>query len=136
MIDFLGAVPSLLVASDFDGTLSELVDDILAALPIPRAVDALKRLAGTPGTHVAIISGRRRSDLVERFDDRRFILIGEHGADAGGGMLGRVPGTHRDQGPDLRAEPARCPGHWWSRRTTLWRSTTGRLRTRTPRWRR
>ncbi len=91
MIDFLGAVPSLLVASDFDGTLSHLVDDILAAVPIPRAVDALKRLAGTEGTHVAILSGRRRSDLVERFDDRRFILIGEHGADAGGGMLAESP---------------------------------------------
>ena len=91
MIDFLGSVPSLLVASDFDGTLSELVDDILAALPIPRAVDALKRLAGTPGTHIAIISGRRRSDLVARFDDKRFILIGEHGADAGGGILAESP---------------------------------------------
>ena len=91
MIDFLGAVPSLLVASDFDGTLSHLVDDILAAVPIPRAVEALKRLAATPGTHVAIISGRRRSDLVERFDDRRFILIGEHGADAGGGILPESP---------------------------------------------
>ena len=87
MIDFLGTVPSLLVASDFDGTLSELVDDILAAVPVPRAVEALKRLAGTPGTHVAILSGRRRSDLVARFDDPRFILIGEHGADAGGAML-------------------------------------------------
>jgi trehalose-phosphatase len=91
LIDFLGSVPSLLVASDFDGTLSHLVDDILAALPIPRAVDALKRLAGTPGTHVAIISGRRRSDLVERFDDKRFILIGEHGADAGGGIFPESP---------------------------------------------
>lgn len=90
-LEFLGSVPSLLVASDFDGTLSELIDDILAATPLPRSVDALSRLAGTPGTHVAIVSGRRRSDLVARFTDKRLILIGEHGADAGGGIHAESP---------------------------------------------
>jgi trehalose-phosphatase len=34
---------------------------------------------------VAVISGRRRAELVERFDDPSFILIGEHGADHGDG---------------------------------------------------
>jgi trehalose-phosphatase len=34
---------------------------------------------------VAVISGRRRGELVERFDDLSFILIGEHGADHGDG---------------------------------------------------
>ena len=89
MIERLASASSLLVASDFDGTLSELIDDVLAAAPLPRSVDALSRLAATPGTHVAIVSGRRRSDLVARFPDKRMILIGEHGADAGGG-------THAD----------------------------------------
>jgi trehalose 6-phosphate phosphatase len=90
-LEFLGSVPSLLVSSDFDGTLSELIDDILAATPLPRSLAALSRLAGTPGTHVAIVSGRRRSDLVARFPDKRLILIGEHGADAGGGVQTEAP---------------------------------------------
>lgn len=87
MIERLASAPSLLVASDFDGTLAELIDDPIAALPLPRSLDALRLLAGAPGTTVAIVSGRRRSELVARFDDRRFVLIGEHGADAGGGIL-------------------------------------------------
>lgn len=95
MIERLASAPSLLVASDFDGTLSELVDDPSSALPLPRSFAALRRLAGAPGTTVAIVSGRRRSELVERFDDRRFVLIGEHGADAGGGVLTESPAlTH------------------------------------------
>jgi trehalose 6-phosphate phosphatase len=91
MIERLASVSSLLVASDFDGTLSELIDDILSAAPLPRSLHALSRLAGTPGTHVAIVSGRRRSDLVARFPDKRLILIGEHGADAGGGVHTEAP---------------------------------------------
>lgn len=91
MIERLAAVSSLLVASDFDGTLSELIDDPADAMPLPKSLDALRRLAGAPGTTVAIVSGRRRSELVKRFDDRRFVLIGEHGADGGGGVLTESP---------------------------------------------
>jgi len=95
MIERLASASSLLVASDFDGTLSELVDDVLAAMPLPRSLEALSRLADAPNTTVAIVSGRRRSDLVARFNDRRFVLIGEHGADAGGGILTESPAlTH------------------------------------------
>jgi trehalose-phosphatase len=95
MIERLASASSLLVGSDFDGTLSELIDDPADAMPLPRSLDALRRLAGAPGTTVAIVSGRRRSELVSRFDDRRFVLIGEHGADAGGGVLTESPAlTH------------------------------------------
>ncbi|MDP9494581.1 MAG: trehalose-phosphatase [Actinomycetota bacterium] len=94
MIERLASASSLLVASDFDGTLSEL-DDVLAGTPLPRSLHALNRLADAPNTTVAIVSGRRRSDLVARFNDRRFVLIGEHGADAGGGVLTESPAlTH------------------------------------------
>lgn len=95
MIERLASASSLLVASDFDGTLSELVDDPAVAIPLPRSLAALRRLAGSPGTTVAVVSGRRRSELLERFDDRRFVLIGEHGADAGGGVMNESPAlTH------------------------------------------
>ena len=95
MIERLASASSLLVASDFDGTLSELTDDLDHAMPLPRSLEALRRLAGAPGTTVAIVSGRRRSELVARFADRRFVLIGEHGADAGGGVMTESPAlTH------------------------------------------
>lgn len=43
--------------TDFDGTLSLVVDDPLAAVPLPRAVDVLERLA-VRYARVAVVSGR------------------------------------------------------------------------------
>ena len=85
MIEELAATKRLLVASDFDGTLAEIVEDPDLATPLARSKAALEALAGSEGTRVAVISGRRRADLVERFDHPSFILIGEHGADHGEG---------------------------------------------------
>lgn len=85
MIEELAATKRLLVASDFDGTLAEIVEDPDLATPLARSKAALEALAGTEGTTVAVISGRRRAELVERFDHPSFILIGEHGADHGDG---------------------------------------------------
>ncbi|MGH8913163.1 MAG: trehalose-phosphatase [Acidimicrobiia bacterium] len=82
MIDELAAAPGLLIASDFDGTLSEIVEDPDLAVPLARSKAALEALARLEGTAVAIISGRRRADLANRFDPS-FVLIGEHGADHG-----------------------------------------------------
>ncbi len=83
MIDELARTEKLLIASDFDGTVAEIVDDPDLATPLTRSKAALEALAGMEGTNVAIISGRRRSELGERFDEGSFILIGEHGADQG-----------------------------------------------------
>jgi trehalose-phosphatase len=85
MIEELAATRRLLLASDFDGTLAEIVEDPDLATPLARSKSALEALADTPGTTVAVISGRRRAELVERFDHPSFILIGEHGADHGDG---------------------------------------------------
>lgn len=85
MIEELAATQRLLVASDFDGTLAEIVEDPDLATPLARSKAALEALAELEGTTVAVISGRRRADLVERFDHPSFILIGEHGADHGDG---------------------------------------------------
>jgi trehalose-phosphatase len=85
MIEELAATKRLLVASDFDGTLAEIVDDPDLATPLARSKAALEALAGSEGTTVAVISGRRRADLLERFDHPSFILIGEHGSDHGDG---------------------------------------------------
>ncbi len=63
---YAAAAPRLLVACDFDGTLSELIDDPAAAMPVPGAVEALEVLARADGVSVAIVSGRGRLDLVGR----------------------------------------------------------------------
>lgn len=85
MIEELAATGRLLIASDFDGTLAEIVEDPDLATPLARSKAALEALADTQDTTVAVISGRRRSELVERFDHPSFLLIGEHGADKGEG---------------------------------------------------
>jgi trehalose-phosphatase len=85
MIEELAATKHLLIASDFDGTLAEIGEDPDLATPLARSKAGLEALAGTESTTVAIISGRRRSELVQRFDHPSFILIGEHGADHGDG---------------------------------------------------
>jgi trehalose 6-phosphate phosphatase len=53
-----------LIALDFDGTLSPIVDDPAAARAHPGAVPSLRRLAQVAGT-VAVITGRAASAAVE-----------------------------------------------------------------------
>ncbi|HEY7600339.1 MAG TPA: trehalose-phosphatase, partial [Candidatus Limnocylindrales bacterium] len=56
----------LLVVSDFDGTLSNIVMDPWAAEVLPLGRRALRRLAGKPGVHVAVLSGRTATDVARR----------------------------------------------------------------------
>ncbi len=83
-LEALARAPRLLVACDYDGTLSELAPEPDAARPNPRAVAALERLANMPRTHVALISGRPltwlRPLLAHTPGVRRF---GSHGAEDG-----------------------------------------------------
>lgn len=71
----------LLVASDFDGTLSHLVSDPWSARIIPAAQRALRRLAVTPDVHVALISGRTVLDLADRARVGGISYLGDHGAE-------------------------------------------------------
>lgn len=72
----------LLVATDFDGTVSPLVSSPEEARIDPRCVEALARLAAMPRTRVAVISGR---PLAWLRDAARgipgVILFGSHGAE-------------------------------------------------------
>lgn len=56
----------VLIGTDFDGTLTDVVVDRGAPLLGPRARAALTTLTGAPRTHVAILSGRTRADLAPR----------------------------------------------------------------------
>jgi trehalose 6-phosphate phosphatase len=72
----------LLVGSDFDGTLSELVADPDDARPAEGALEALRRLAECPGVTVLVLSGRslrELSVLLHGVDGVR--LVGSHGAE-------------------------------------------------------
>lgn len=78
----MAAVRSLLVASDFDGTLSPIVNDPAAAAPFGPAARALSDLADLPDTHVAVVSGRALTDLRSRARMPGHVhLIGGHGVE-------------------------------------------------------
>ncbi|MEM7516248.1 MAG: trehalose-phosphatase, partial [Planctomycetota bacterium] len=81
-IDELSRLPVLLVGSDYDGTLSEIVTDPTKAHPHREAVIALRALAGLPRTHVAVISGRALADLAGLIgSSENMMLVGSHGSE-------------------------------------------------------
>jgi trehalose 6-phosphate synthase/phosphatase len=66
---------------DYDGTLVPLTQRPSDAVPEPTIRDVLRRLVTTPGTTVALISGRPRSDIERWFGDIDGVwLAAEHGA--------------------------------------------------------
>jgi trehalose 6-phosphate phosphatase len=80
----VGATPRLLVASDFDGTLSALADEPMTARMLPAARAAIDALLAQPGVTVAFVSGRSLVDLEvisEHSDDSPILLAGSHGAE-------------------------------------------------------
>jgi trehalose 6-phosphate phosphatase len=85
----------LLVACDFDGTLSPIVSDPAAAAPDPRVIAPLDGLAALSATPVLVISGRAREDVEARLGPRPpgIDVIGSHGAEAG---ADDSPETHPD----------------------------------------
>lgn len=80
----LARTPHLLVALDFDGTLSPLHDEPMAARMLPEGRAALDALLGAPETTVAFVSGRALDDLkviTEYAPDSRIVLAGSHGVE-------------------------------------------------------
>lgn len=85
----------ILVASDFDGTLSDHGTDLAVAMPVPGAERALNELARLANVTVMLVSGRRLDDLVHRFDAlaEEIVTVGEHGAE--------WPGREREVHPGV-----------------------------------
>ncbi|WP_307785363.1 trehalose-phosphatase [Microbacterium hibisci] len=80
----LAASDLLLVALDFDGTLSPLADEPMSARMLPAAREAVDALVAAPDTVVAFVSGRSLVDLrviAEHDDASRVLLAGSHGAE-------------------------------------------------------
>ncbi|MFK4299366.1 trehalose 6-phosphate phosphatase [Arthrobacter sp. GAS37] len=73
----------LLVAMDFDGTISPIVDHADAARPLQRSAAAFAELAKLPRTTTALISGRALASLrAVASPPEATLLIGSHGAEA------------------------------------------------------
>lgn len=125
-VSTLAATERLLVALDFDGTLSPLVDAPMDARMLPAARAALEALTVTPATTVALVSGRSLADLriiAEHRDDSPILLAGSHGAEhwVPVGEPGSEPGdgpsaAERAERDRLRAAAedliAGIPGAW------------------------
>ncbi|WP_220458013.1 trehalose-phosphatase [Actinotalea sp. JY-7876] len=114
----------VLVALDFDGVLAPLVDDPAASRPLPAAVTALERLAGVPGLHLALVSGRAVADLaaLARVPEGTW-LTGSHGAERGRWTRGGLERV------ELELEPAAATrlADLAERLTALTRGTTARV---------
>ena len=95
----------LLVVSDFDGTLSRIVDDPWGAAILPLGRRALRALAGLPGVHVVVLSGRSAADVASRVRAGGVTYLGNHGMERGfvprGGRSDRLAVTS-----DLAADDA------------------------------
>jgi trehalose 6-phosphate phosphatase len=84
-------VPVLLVACDYDGTLSPIVSDPAKAVPRPESITALRRLSSLARTHVAIISGRALKQLSDLIGQTEFSMVGSHGSEFGPGFERSLP---------------------------------------------
>lgn len=83
-LEALAARPVLL-ALDFDGTLSPLVDHPLDARPLPASMEAVERLAAREDLVVALVSGRGLEELAQVAGPvpEGTWLVGSHGAEHG-----------------------------------------------------
>lgn len=102
-LEGVATTPSLLVALDFDGTLSPLVDDPMTARMTPGAREAVDRLAALPHTVVALVSGRSLGhlrEIAEHDDASPLWLAGSHGVQYW------VPGRGAEEAADDAADVA------------------------------
>ncbi len=119
----INVTPTLLVALDFDGTLSPHVVDPMSARMLPEARDAIDELVRLPHTRVALVSGRSLVDLriiAEHTDDSRVLLAASHGAEYWVPGIGAIEPEEDDSERELRDKlqrnaedlTARYPGVW------------------------
>lgn len=102
-VEAVATTDTLLVALDFDGTLSPLVDEPMSARMTPGARAAVDALAALPRTVVALVSGRSLGhlrEIAEHDDASPLWLAGSHGAQFW------IPGVGRESASDDTADLA------------------------------
>ncbi len=100
-VEAVATTDTLLVALDFDGTLSPLVDEPMSARMTPGARSAIDALAALPRTVLALVSGRSLGhlrEIAEHDDASPIWLAGSHGAQFW------VPGTGIEAARDDEAD--------------------------------
>jgi trehalose 6-phosphate phosphatase len=94
------SVPTVLVASDFDGVLAPLVLDPMASRPLPGTIESLQGLAALPSTYAAVVSGRDLETLTQLtgLADSDVTRIGSHGGEssAAGAAVSLTDGQRAD----------------------------------------
>jgi trehalose 6-phosphate phosphatase len=96
----------LLVALDFDGTISPIVAVPSAARPHPGALEAMARLAHAPATDLVLISGRARKDLATVSGATGIaLLVGSHGQELGADLV--LSDEEAQRVTDVRVRTAR-----------------------------
>jgi trehalose 6-phosphate phosphatase len=108
--------PRLLVALDFDGTLSPHVDDPRDARAVPEARRAVAELSSLPETPVTLVSGRSVESLreVAQVPDS-VIVIGSHGVEIQGNDSHMDLGLTEDEQDQLRRLTAILEDIAWNR---------------------
>ena len=111
-LDTVAATPRLLVTSDFDGTLSPIVNNPADARALPAGSAALLKLVALADTSVALVSGRALEVLRELSGMPSSVhLVGSHGAEFDTGFTQAVDGVLLAQIVDSLTEIAsRYPG--------------------------
>lgn len=102
----IATTETLLVALDFDGTVSELADDPMSVRAIPEVTAVLDALSRMDDTYVAFVSGRSLRDLqiiTERPPVSPILLAGSHGAEY------LLPAALADGEQGALEEPANAP---------------------------
>jgi trehalose 6-phosphate phosphatase len=84
LTDCLGDGGSVLVLTDYDGTLTPIVDDPREATLAPAVRDHLRTLARSPRSGLVVISGRDAADVSARVAVAEAIYAGCHGLDIRG----------------------------------------------------
>lgn len=81
-LDAIARQTTILVATDYDGTIAPIVEDPAKAAPHREALVALNLLVALPRTHVAVISGRSLADLARLTGLPGAVhLVGSHGSE-------------------------------------------------------
>ena len=80
LVDNYRQASNRLLLLNYDGTLSNFVDDPADAGPTTALHNLLAKLAAFPGNDVIVVSGRSKTDLEKWLGDLPITLAAEHGA--------------------------------------------------------